>query len=218
MPLLNKMWDEVLNDTLNSPFFLNLETEVNKKYETEVVYPIKKDLYKAFKLTDYNKVKVVIIGQDPYHGKGEANGLCFSVNNNVKIPPSLRNIYKELESDLKIKRLSTDLSDWASQGVFLLNAFLTVKENEPLSHKKIGWEIFTDEVIKVLNQRDEPIIFILWGSFARSKKKIITNKKHFIIESAHPSPLSSYRGFFGSKPFSKVNTYLSQNNSDIIKW
>ena len=170
------------------------------------------------RFTDYDNVKVVILGQDPYHGLGEAHGLSFSVRKGIKMPPSLLNIFKELKSDLGIERTNTDLTDWAKQGVLLLNSIMTVEKDKPLSHKNKGWEIFTDNIIKLLNERQVPVIFILWGNFARSKKALITNPRHKIIESAHPSPLSASRGFFGSKPFSKTNTYLKEMNIETIKW
>jgi uracil-DNA glycosylase len=164
-------------------------------------------------LTPYKNVRVVIVGQDPYHGEGEAHGLSFSVQDGIKIPPSLQNIYKELYSDLGIKIPSTgDLTKWAQQGVLLLNSVLTVKKDAPASHKDLGWQLLTDYVIQLLNEKEEPVVFILWGAFARSKKVFITNKKHLIIESPHPSPFSARTGFFGSKPFSKTNIFLKKNN------
>ena len=163
-------------------------------------------------------VKVVILGQDPYHGVGEANGLCFSVNEGIKMPPSLNNIYKELYSDLGIKRTSTDLSDWAKSGVLLLNSVLTVEKDKPASHKFIGWEEFTDKIIQKLNEKEKPIVFILWGNFAKSKIKYITNKHHLIISSSHPSPFSVNYGFFGSKPFSRTNEFLRMNGFKEIDW
>ena len=160
----------------------------------------------------HDKVKVVILGQDPYHGEGEAHGLSFSVQDGVKLPPSLQNIFKELYNDLGIKNGTTgDLTPWARQGVLLLNSVLTVIKDKAASHKELGWQLLTDHIIKLLNQKEEPVVFILWGNFARSKKKYITNNKHLIIESAHPSPLSAYNGFFGSKPFSKANNFLKEN-------
>jgi uracil-DNA glycosylase len=163
-------------------------------------------------------VKVVILGQDPYHGVNQAHGLSFSVSDNVKRPPSLVNILKELETDLGIKKEGNNLESWARQGVFLLNAIMTVEKDKPLSHRGIGWEQFTDSIIKKLNERDKPIVFVLWGSYAKSKKELITNKKHLIIENVHPSPLSAHRGFFGSKPFSKINAFLEKNNIKKINW
>jgi len=183
-----------------------------------VIYPNSADIYNAFKKTSYDDVKVVILGQDPYHEEGQANGLAFSVNNGVKMPPSLKNIFKELQDDVGGKfRTNTDLTDWAEQGVFLLNSSLTVIEGRPNSMADI-WNTFTDSIIKLLNNKEKPIVFVLWGKNARDKKKLIDTKKHFIVESAHPSPLSAYRGFFGSKPFLKVNEYLISTGQVPIDW
>lgn len=182
------------------------------------IYPNSADIYNAFKKTSYDDVKVVILGQDPYHEKNQANGLAFSVNNGIKMPPSLKNIFKELQDDIGGKlRTNTDLTDWAEQGVFLLNSSLTVIEGKPNSMADI-WNTFTDSIIKLLNSKEKPIVFVLWGKNARDKKKLIDTNKHFIIESAHPSPLSAYRGFFGSKPFSKVNEYLISTGQVPIDW
>ena len=175
-------------------------------------------MFNAFKLTDFKDIKVVILGQDPYHGEKEAMGLSFSVRRGVRTPPSLRNIFKELKDDLNIDRCDTDLSDWAKQGVFLLNTVLTVEKDKANSHKEVGWEIFTDYVIKEINDKLNNVVFILWGRQARVKKRIITNPNNYIIESAHPSPLSAYNGFFGSKPFSKTNNYLKKHNKTEINW
>ena len=181
------------------------------------MYPPKKDVFNAFRLS-YNDVKVVILGQDPYHGEGEAHGFAFSCLKKP-IPPSLKNIYKELYDDLKITPCEYgDLTKWAKEGVLLLNAVLTVEKDTPASHKNLGWERLTDYIIKLLNEKEEPVVFILWGSDARSKKSLITNPIHLVIESAHPSPLSAYRGFFGSKPFSKTNNFLIKNNIKPIDW
>lgn len=183
-----------------------------------VIYPNSADIYNSFKKTSYDDVKVVILGQDPYHEEGQANGLAFSVNNGVKMPPSLKNIFKELQDDIGGElRTNPDLTDWAEQGVFLLNSSLTVIEGRPNSMADI-WNTFTDSIIKLLNSKEKPIIFVLWGKNARNKKKLIDTNKHFIIESAHPSPLSAYRGFFGSKPFSKVNEYLISTGQVPIDW
>ena len=216
--MINKNWDKVLENEFKQEYFKKLGLFVKQEYKNKPIFPPYNHIFDALRLTDYNEVKVVILGQDPYHGLGEAHGLSFSVRQGIQIPPSLRNIFKELEQDLGIKRTNTDLSDWAKQGVLLLNAILTVQKDKPLSHKDKGWETFTDNIIKYLNQRQEPIIFILWGNFARSKKALITNKKHIIIESPHPSPLSASRGFFGSKPFSKTNNYLIKLNQEPINW
>lgn len=211
-------WFKLLSKEYQKKYFIELENYIRKEYNTKTIYPDSNNVFKALELTDYDSVKVVIIGQDPYHGDGEAQGLSFSVPNNIQRPPSLRNIFKELKSDLGIDRNENDLSSWAKQGVLLLNSILTVEKDYPLSHKDMGWEIFTDKVIELINDREKPVVFILWGNYARSKKKLITNKKHLIIESAHPSPLSASRGFFGSRPFSKTNLFLEENNIESIRW
>lgn len=216
--VINKNWDNILEEEMNKEYFKNLGTFVKEEYKTKICYPQYKDIFNALRYTDYNEVKVVILGQDPYHGEHEAHGLSFSVLDGVKRPPSLNNIFKELYDDLGIKRTTNDLTDWAKQGVLLLNAIMSVEKDKPLSHKGLGWEIFTDNIIRYLNGREKPIVFILWGSYARSKKELITNKNHYIIESAHPSPLSASRGFFGSKPFSKTNQFLIKNNEEPIVW
>lgn len=214
----NTLWYDIMSEEYNKKYFIDLENYIIEEYKNKIVFPDSESVFKALKLTDYNDVKVVILGQDPYHGIGEAQGLSFSVPNNIQKPPSLRNIFKELKSDLDIERESNDLTDWANQGILLLNSILTVVKDSPLSHKDKGWEIFTDEIIRKLNNRKKPIVFILWGNYARSKKNLITNKNHFIIESAHPSPLSASRGFFGSKPFSKANDFLEKNNIEKVRW
>jgi uracil-DNA glycosylase len=216
--MINKKWDIVLKDEMKQDYFKKLGIFVKNEYKTKQVFPPYENIFDALRFTDYDDVKVVILGQDPYHGLGEAHGLSFSVHENVAMPPSLQNIFKELDSDLGIKRTCSDLTDWAKQGVLLLNSIMTVEKDKPLSHQNKGWEIFTDNIIKYLNDREEPVIFLLWGSFARSKKSLITNKRHYIIESVHPSPLSAYRGFFGSKPFSKINDFLEKNNKEKINW
>lgn len=215
---VNNNWDIILKDEYEKEYFKNLLNYINEEYNNKTVYPLKENIFKALEYTDYNDIKVVILGQDPYHGEGEAQGLSFSIPNDIKITPSLRNIFKELKNDLNIERTNTDLSDWAKQGILLLNAILTVCKDTPLSHKDKGWETFTDEIIKKINEREDPVIFILWGNYARSKKKLITNKNHYIIESAHPSPLSASRGFFDSKPFSKTNNILNSINKESIRW
>ena len=214
----NTKWYEILSEEFEKDYFIKLKKYIKDEYQKETVFPIYDNIFRALKLTDYYDVKVVILGQDPYHGTGEAQGLSFSVPNDIKRPPSLRNIFKELKSDLNIERSSNDLIDWAEQGVLLLNSILTVVKDSPLSHKDKGWEIFTDQIIRKLNDSEKPIVFILWGSYARTKKALITNKSHYIVESAHPSPLSSSRGFFGSKPFSKTNAFLEKNNIEGIRW
>ena len=216
--MINKKWDIVLKDELNKEYFKKLGIFVKNEYRTKICYPQYKDIFNALRYTDYDEVKVVILGQDPYHGENEAHGLSFSVKDDVRRPPSLNNIFKELESDLGIKKTNNDLTNWAKQGVLLLNSIMSVVKDTPLSHKEKGWEIFTDNIIKLLNEREEPMVFILWGGYARSKKKLITNKNHFIVESVHPSPLSAYNGFFGSKPFSKTNNFLISKNIQPIDW
>lgn len=215
---ITKKWDSILKEEYEKDYFKKLMNDIREEYKNHIVYPKASDVFNAFKYTDYDEIKVVIIGQDPYHGENEANGLCFSVNHGIQTPPSLQNIFKELKSDLNITREDTDLSDWAKQGVLLLNTVLTVEKDKAFSHRGKGWEIFTDKIIEKLNEKDDPIVFILWGSAARSKKTLITNKKHMIVESAHPSPLSYYRGFEGSKPFSKTNNLLKSVNKKEIKW
>ena len=216
--MINKKWDIVLKDEFKKEYFRDLGIFVKNEYKNKTVFPAYENIFDALRFTDYDEVKVVILGQDPYHGLGEAHGLSFSVREGVRMPPSLLNIFKELYSDLGIKRTKSDLTDWAKEGVLLLNSIMTVVKDTPLSHKNKGWEIFTDTVISKLNDREEPVIFLLWGSFARSKKELITNERHKIIESVHPSPLSANRGFFGSKPFSKINRYLKDMNKEEIKW
>ena len=216
--MINKKWDIVLKDEMQKDYFKKLGSFVKNEYGKKTIFPPYKDIFKALKLTDYDDVKVVILGQDPYHGEREANGLSFSVYNDVKRPPSLENIFKELNNDLGVVRTENDLEDWAKQGVFLLNSIMTVVKDTPLAHKGKGWEIFTDKLISLLNEREKPVVFILWGSYARSKKELITNPNHYIIESVHPSPLSAHRGFFGSKPFSKANNFLVEHGIMPVKW
>lgn len=216
--MFHNSWDEVLYDEMQKSYFKYIKEYVKEQRLIKTIYPAAEDLFNAFKLTDFKDIKVVILGQDPYHGEKEAMGLSFSVRRGVRTPPSLRNIFKELYTDLDIRRENTDLSDWAKQGVFLLNTVLTVEKDKANSHKDIGWEIFTDYVIKQINDRLNNVVFILWGRQARNKKGLITNPSHYIIESAHPSPLSAYNGFFGSKPFSKTNNYLKKHNKSEIKF
>ena len=207
--MLNKGWDNVLKEEFSKDYFKQLVVDIRREYRIHTVFPKASDVFNAFKYTDYDQVKVVILGQDPYHGVGEAMGLSFSVNDGVKRPPSLLNIYKELYDDLGIPiSNSGNLSKWARQGVFLLNSILTVEKDKPLSHRKYNWELFTDAVIRKINEKDVPVVFILWGSYARGKKKFITNPIHLVIESVHPSPFSCYNGFFGSRPFSRTNSFL----------
>ena len=216
--MINKNWDKILEQEVKKDYFRKLGTFVKEEYKTKTVFPSYGNIFNALRLTDYNDVKVVILGQDPYHGIHEAHGLSFSVRQGVKIPPSLRNIFKELEDDLGVQKKETDLTSWAKQGVLLLNAIMTVVQDRPLSHKNKGWETFTDYIITKLGEREKPMVFILWGSYARSKKDLIKNKNHLILESVHPSPLSANRGFFGSKPFSKTNNFLKKNGMQEIDW
>ena len=217
--MIGNDWDTELSVIWNSPGFHNFMNLVNKEYETKIIYPPKEDIFAALKNTSFKDVKVVIVGQDPYHGEGEAMGLSFSVHDGIKLPPSLKNIYKELYDDLGIKPVTSgDLTKWTKEGVLLLNATLTVVKDTPNSHSKLGWDKFTDYVIKKINTKEEPVVFILWGNFARSKKEFITNPKHLVIESAHPSPFSARNGFFASRPFSKTNEFLIKNNIKPIDW
>lgn len=212
-------WDGLLQGEFEKEYYLNLRSFLAGEYKTKRIYPDMYDIFNALKYTAYKDVKAVILGQDPYHGLGQAHGLCFSVKKGVKKPPSLVNIFKEIESDLGIPEPSHgELTDWAKQGVLLLNTTLTVREGTPNSHKGKGWEIFTDKVIELLNAREKPIVFILWGANARSKKSIITNPNHKILETVHPSPLSAYGGFFGCKHFSQTNDFLKQNGISEIDW
>ncbi len=216
--IFNEKWDLVLKDEIKKDYFKKLGIFVKNEYKNKIIYPAYNNIFKALRLTDYDKVKVVILGQDPYHGVNEAHGLSFSVLEGVRRPPSLDNIFKELYSDLGIKRENNNLTDWALQGVLLLNSVLTVEKDKAFSHSNKGWEIFTDTIIERLNERNSPVIFVLWGNAARSKKALIDQNKHYIIESAHPSPLSASRGFFGSKPFSRINKILRDNNEKEIEW
>ncbi|WP_373598766.1 uracil-DNA glycosylase [Paraclostridium bifermentans] len=212
-------WDVVLEGEFEKPYYLELREFLKEEYSTRIIYPNMNDIFNALKYTSYKDTKILILGQDPYHGENQAHGLAFSVKPGVKTPPSLLNMYKELrdEYDCFIPN-NGYLVPWTEQGVLLLNTALTVRAHEANSHKGKGWEIFTDNVIKKLNERDEPVIFILWGNNARSKKKFIDTDKHYIIESAHPSPLSASRGFFGSKPFSKANEILTSLGKGTIDW
>ena len=217
--MIGNDWDIYLKDEYNKDYFKKLINFVNKEYKEKVIYPPKNEIFNALRHTSYKDVKVVILGQDPYHGEHQAEGLSFSVKNGIRKPPSLQNIFKELNDDLGIHFPETSsLIPWADQGVLLLNAVLTVEANMAASHKDKGWEIFTDKIIELLDKKEEPVVFILWGSFARNKKKLITNKNHYIVESAHPSPLSAYNGFFGSKPFSKTNNFLISKGLKPIDW
>ena len=217
--MIGNKWDEVLQDEFKKEYFVDLMNFVKSEYRRTTIYPKQNEVFNAFRYTDFDNVKVVILGQDPYHGPNQAEGLSFSVSNEVLKPPSLKNIFKELESDLKIPFPEhNSLKKWAKEGVLLLNAVLTVEEHKPTSHKDKGWEIFTDDIIKILNERNTPTVFILWGAYAKEKKKLITNPNHLVIESAHPSPFSARNGFFGSKPFSRTNEFLEKNNIKGIDW
>ena len=216
--MIGNDWDIVLNEEYEKEYFLKIKEIVRNEYNNKVIFPSADRVFYAFRETSYKDTKVVILGQDPYHGEGEANGLCFSVNRGIKMPPSLKNIYKELYNDLGIVREDTDLSDWAKSGVLLLNSVHTVEKDKPASHKFVGWEEITDSIIKKLNDKEEPVVFILWGNFAKGKIKYITNPKHLIISSSHPSPFSVNQGFLGSKPFSRTNEFLSKNGMKEIKW
>ena len=217
--LIGNDWDQILNPIFTSDKYHELHNFLKKEYSTRQIYPDMYHIFTAFKLTPFNKTKVVILGQDPYHGPNQAEGLSFSVSNEVLKPPSLKNIFKELESDLGIPFPELNsLKPWAKEGVLLLNAVLTVEEHNPTSHKDHGWETFTDDVIKIINKKTTPVVFILWGSYARNKKSLITNPIHYVIESPHPSPFSAYNGFFGSKPFSKTNEFLKSKGIKEIDW
>ena len=211
-------WTEILAPIKNTEYFENLWQKVNEAYDAEKCFPPKEQIFRALDLTSFEDVKVVIIGQDPYHNDDQANGLCFSVSEKVKTPPSLKNIFTELKEDLGIDRTKKELDDWAEQGVLLLNATLTVKAHSPNSHKDLGWEQFTNFIIKEISDRKENVVFVLWGAFAQKKEELINSSKHFIVKSAHPSPFSVYRGFYGSKPFSQINDYLKSKNKESISW
>ena len=217
--ILSNDWNDYLTGEFEKEYYQKLRKFLISEYHTRTIYPDMYDIFNALHYTSYHDTKVVILGQDPYHGKDQAHGLSFSVRKGVAIPPSLLNIYKELHDDLGCYIPNNGyLKPWADQGVLLLNASLTVRAGVANSHRNIGWEIFTDKVIEILNERDKPVIFILWGANARSKKKYITNKQHYIIESPHPSPLSAHNGFFGSKPFSRANEILKSLGEEPIDW
>ena len=213
-------WKKVIELEKQKDYYEKLHNEIEKRYEISTVFPEKKNIFKAFSLTDFENLKVVILGQDPYHGFGQAQGLAFSTPSEIKNPPSMVNILKEINDDLGKKSICEDgdLTPWAKQGVLLLNTILTVEEGKPKSHHKLGWEIFTDNIIKYISENCSDIIFILWGAPAIAKTKIIDKSKHHILTSPHPSPLSSYRGFFGSKQFSKTNEILANLKKEPINW
>lgn len=212
-------WDEVLKGEFDKEYYLKLREFLKYEYSHYKIYPDMYDIFNALKYTPYSGVKAVMIGQDPYHQPGQAHGLCFSVKKGVPLPPSLQNIYKEIQSDLGIPPANHgELVSWAKSGVLMMNAVLTVRDSTPNSHKNKGWEIFTDRVIELLNQREKPMVFILWGANARSKAKLITNPNHLVLQSAHPSPLSAYNGFFGNRHFSKTNQFLAEHGIEPVDW
>ena len=212
-------WAKALQEEFNKPYYKALYEFIKNEYKTQIVYPPSEDLFNALHMTPLSDVKVVILGQDPYHEPGQAHGLCFSVKEGVRIPPSLVNIYKEIEDDIGCKVSGKgDLTAWAKQGVLLLNTVLTVRAHLANSHKGKGWEEFTDSIIRVVGAKKSPVVFLLWGSHAQAKEPLITNKNHLILKAPHPSPLSAYRGFFGCKHFSKTNNYLSENGLEPINW
>lgn len=217
--MINKYWDNILEEELKKDYFKCLMTYIDKEYKNKKIYPQKKDVFKSLEKITLENIKVVIIGQDPYHQPSQAHGYAFSVQDGVKIPPSLKNIYKEMKSDIS-KEIPTsgNLEYLSKQGVLLLNTVMTVVENTPGSHKNIGWEVFTDKIIEKINKNCNGVIFILWGNYAKTKKRLIDESKNFIIESNHPSPLSANRGFFGSKPFSKTNSILKKIGKKEIDW
>lgn len=217
---LESSWKEKLKEEFEKPYFKTLSDKIREAYRNDPVYPPPKFIFRAFDLCPFHEVKVVILGQDPYHGHGQANGLCFAVNEGVSLPPSLQNIFKEIESDLgePLKNRSGDLTRWAKQGVLLLNATLTVKANTAGSHQGLGWEAFTDAAIRALSEERESLVFILWGNYAKAKGAHIDRSKHLVIESPHPSPFSAHSGFFGSRPFSRANAYLREKGKPEIEW
>ena len=212
-------WDSLLADEFKKDYYLSLRNFLKNEYFTRRIYPPMNDIFNALKYTSYENTRVVILGQDPYHGEGQAHGLCFSVKEGTPLPPSLKNIFKELKDDLGIDAPpSGELVGWAKQGVLLLNTTLTVRESSPQSHKGKGWEILTDKIISLMNEKERPVVFILWGGNARAKKALITNNRHLVLECAHPSPLSAFAGFFGSGHFSKANAFLKSRGESEIDW
>ena len=219
MPPISGSWEKALKGEFSKDYYKKLFVKIQEEYQTRTIYPPADDIFNAFHFTPLEEVKVVILGQDPYHEPGQAHGLCFSVKPQVPIPPSLVNIYKDLEDDLGCYIPNNGyLEKWARQGVLMLNTVLTVRAHQANSHKDLGWEQFTDAAIRVLAEQDRPMVFVLWGKPAQRKKEMIHNPKHLILESPHPSPLSAYRGFFGSRPFSRINAYLEQNGLEPIDW
>ena len=218
-PLISNDWYQVLAEEFEQPYFHKLQDFISTQRQTETIFPAVADVFSAFELTPYASVRVLLLGQDPYHDDNQAHGLCFSVNPGIKTPPSLVNIYKELKSDLELDTPNNGyLIPWAQQGVLMLNAVLTVRAHTPNSHKDKGWETFTDAVIAKVNQKIDPVIFVLWGGYAQKKLKLIDTSRHTVIQSAHPSPLSARNGFFGSKPFSAINTVLKSTDRSEIDW
>ncbi|ULG71785.1 uracil-DNA glycosylase [Macrococcus brunensis] len=211
-------WDTIFKEIKGKHDFTEMDSFLEEAYETKEIYPVRENIYNAFKYTPFDKVKVVILGQDPYHGPDQAHGLAFSVKNGTKLPPSLRNMYKELEEDTGCVRQTGELTGWAEEGVLLLNTVMTVEKGQANSHRGIGWETFTNEVIKAVSDEKEHVVFILWGKPAQSKLPLIDTTKHHIITSVHPSPLSAFRGFFGSKPYSQTNDYLKAQGLEPINW
>lgn len=219
MERINNNWDSVLEDVFLNEKYINLVQFLNDEYQNKTIYPEQENIFNALKLTDYNDVKVVIIGQDPYHEPNQAHGLAFSVLEGIKLPPSLKNIYKEIEASLGIKmNNSGNLTSWAKQGVLLLNNVLTVEAHKANSHKGKGWEFVTDKIVEKLNEREESIIFVFWGNNAKNKQKLITNPNHFILTAPHPSPLSAYHGFFGCGHFVRINEILTEQKKEKINW
>ncbi len=219
MNILKNDWNEVIGEEFSKPYYQELRSFLKQEYESHTIYPSMDDLFNALHYTSYSKTKVVILGQDPYHGPNQAHGLSFSVKPGVKVPPSLQNMYKELHEDIGCEIPNHGyLVPWAEQGVLLLNTVLSVRKGEAASHKGKGWETFTDAVIRALNERNRPVIFVLWGRHAQAKQELITNERHPIITAAHPSPFSAHRGFFGTRPFSKINSLLEERGEEPIKW
>lgn len=216
----NNEWDELLKDEFKKPYYLELRKKLIYEYRTQQIFPGMYDIFNALKYTSYSDIKAVIIGQDPYHGVGQAHGLSFSVKKGVAPPPSLVNIFKEIKSDLEIDNMGKhgELTEWAKNGVLLLNSVLTVRANQARSHRNLGWEEFTDNVIRLINLREKPVVFMLWGADAKAKEKLITNPNHLILKAAHPSPLSAFNGFFGCRHFSKANEFLKSKGIEEIDW
>ena len=218
--MINATWDKFLNEEFQKPYFKELSEFLKREYRTKTIYPPKKEVFSSFYFTDMDKVKVVILGQDPYHEPGQACGMCFAVKPGVRLPPSLQNIYKEIQDDLGVPMNYNNgyLVKWAKQGVLLINSVMTVEKGRANSHAGHGWETFTNNVIEKINTLDQPVVYLLWGNNARQKKQLITNPKHLILETVHPSPLSVYRGFFGCRHFSKANDFLVRNGAEPIDW